>query len=442
MILDLVGNAYKSCDGLSRRSFLRAGALTFGGLTMANALRMQARAGEAGAQGKKTSVILIWQGGGPSHLDMWDLKPNAPSEFRGTFNPIKTNLTGYHVCEHMPKIAKVCNKLAILRSVTHPDGGHESASHTLLTGYKPTNDIPAQEMPSYGSIVSKEMGSKTPGFPSYVAVPTAPRSTAAGYLGVEYNPFETHGDPNSKEFRVRNLRAAGGVSLERMQNRRAMLKQFDTLRRDADSSGLIEGMDAFAEQAFDLVTSPKVQDAFDLNKETDALRERYGRNNWGQSLMLSRRLVESGVRFVTMNMGGWDTHSNNFEEMKKNKLPNFDQSFSALIEDLDQRGILDTTMVLVWGEFGRTPRINATAGRDHWPNAMSVVMAGGGLKKGVVVGESDARAEFPKERPITPQDVLATMYHKLGINTEKTFVNEAERPLEILGTGEPIQEII
>lgn len=443
MFMDLVSGAYKSCDGVSRRSFLRAGALTFGGLTIANAMRQQAMAGENGAAaGKCTNVILIWQGGGPSHLDMWDLKPNAPSEFRGTFNPIKTNVSGYHVGEHMPKIAKICDKLSILRSVTHPDGGHESASHCLLTGYKPTNDIPAQEMPSYGSIVSKELGPKKAGFPGYVAVPTAPRSSAAAYLGVGYNPFETHGDPNSKDFKVRNLQAAGGISLERMKNRRAMLKQFDTLRRDADASGLIEGMDSFSEQAFELVTSPKVQEAFDLNREDDALRERYGRNNWGQSLLLSRRLVESGVRFVTMNMGGWDTHTNNFEELKKNKLPNFDAGYSALIEDLYQRGLLDTTMVLVWGEFGRTPRINATAGRDHWPNVFSVVMAGGGLKRGVVVGESDARAEFPKDRPISPQDVLATMYHKLGINREKTYSNEADRPVEILSAGEPIAEII
>jgi hypothetical protein len=441
MILDLVGDKYKSCDGFSRRSFLRAGALTFGGLTIADMMRLQAQGGEAAAN-KDLSVILIWQGGGPSHMDMWDLKPNAPSEFRGVFNPIKSNISGYNVSEHMPRIAKVCDKLAILRSVTHPDSGHESASHMLLTGYKPTNDIPAQEMPSYGSIVSKELGPKTGGMPGYVAVPDAPRSSAAAYLGVEYNPFETQGDPNSKDFRVRNLTAAGGVSLERLKSRRAMLKQFDTLRRDADSSGLIEGMDAFSAQAFDLVTSPKVQEAFDLSKESDDLRESYGRNRWGQSLLLSRRLVESGVRFVTMNMGGWDTHNNNFEELKKNKLPNFDAGYASLIEDLYQRGRLDNTMVIVWGEFGRTPRINATAGRDHWSNVFSVVMAGGGLKKGVVVGESDARAEFPKERPISPQDVLATMYHKLGIQTDKTYTNEADRPVEILNVGEPIQEII
>lgn len=441
MIIDVEHGRYCSCDGIARRSFLKAGALAFGGLSMSSLFRAQAAAAAEGAAAKDLSVILIWQGGGPSHLDMWDLKPQAPSEFRGTFNPIKSNLDGYQVCEHMPNIAKVCDKLTILRSVTHPDGGHESASHFLLTGYKPTNDIPAQEVPSYGSIVGHELGPRQAGFPAYVSVPTTPRSAAAGYLGVANNPFETHGDPNSNEFKVRNLRAAGNITQERMQNRQELLKHFDKLRRDADASGVIGGMDAFSQQAFELVTSPKVQEAFDLSKEDAKLRETYGRHTWGQSALLGRRLVEAGVRFVTLNMGGWDTHNNNFEELKK-KLPTFDQAYAALIDDLHQRGQLDKTLVLVWGEFGRTPRINATAGRDHWPNVFSVVMAGGGLKKGIVLGESDARAEFPKERPITPQDVLATMYHKLGINREKSFNNEADRPVEILNYGEPIKEII
>jgi uncharacterized protein (DUF1501 family) len=229
--------------------------------------------------------------------------------------------------------------------------------------------------------------------------------------------------------------------MDRLENRRKLLQHFDTLRRDADATGVVEGMDAFSQQAFELVTSPRVQDAFDLSKEDEKLRDQYGRHGWGQSALLSRRLVEAGVRFVTLDMGGWDTHSNNFEELKK-KLPTFDQSYSALIEDLDRRGTLDRTLVLLWGEFGRTPRINPTAGRDHWSNVFSVVLAGGGLKKGIVLGESDARAEFPKERPVTPQDVLATMYHKLGISREKAYNNEADRPVEILNTGTPIPEIL
>jgi len=443
MFINVDQGNYRSCDGIARRNFLKAGALALGGLTLDGMLRKQAEAfaGEIAGANKDLSVILIWQGGGPSHLDMWDMKPQAPAEFRGSFNPIKTNVPGYQVCEHMPRTAQVCDKLTILRSVTHPDSGHESASHFLLTGYKPTNDIPAQEMPSYGSIVGNELGAVKPGYPAYVAVPTAPRSSAAAYLGVANNPFETHGDPNSKEFKVRNLKAPGGITMERLHNRRQLLKQFDTMRRDSDASGVIQGMDTFSQQAFELVTSPKVQDAFDLSKEDEKLRDRYGRHTWGQSALLSRRLVEAGVRFVTFNMGGWDTHNNNFEELKK-KLPTFDTAYATLIEDLHQRGQLDRTLVLLWGEFGRTPRINATAGRDHWSNVFTVVMAGGGLKKGVVLGQSDARAEFPKERPISPQDVLATMYHRLGINREKSYNNEADRPVEILNYGTPIPEII
>ncbi|MBI3874920.1 MAG: DUF1501 domain-containing protein [Verrucomicrobia bacterium] len=442
MTIDVTSGRYGCCDGVSRRSFLKVGALAFGGLTLAGQLRRDAFAAAAGKQTKDLSVILLWQGGGPSHIDMWDLKPNAPSEFRGSFNPISTSIPGYQVSEHMPHIAKICDRLAILRSVSHPDSGHESASHMLLTGYKPTNDIPANEVPSYGSIVSYEMGPRVEGFPAYACVPRAPKSSAAAYLGVAYNPFETQGDPNSSDFKVRNLKLPNGITLERLQQRRELLKTFDNLRRDVDASGLIAGMDSFSQKAFELATSPKVQDAFDISRESDKLRDRYGRHTMGQSTLLARRLVESGVRFVTVDTGGWDTHANNFESLKNSKLPQFDSCYSALIEDLDQRGMLDKTLVLVWGEFGRTPRINKDAGRDHWPNVMTAVLAGGGIKRGIVLGESDARAEFPKERPMTPQDVLSTMYHQLGINQDISYKNEADRPVSILNYGAPIPEII
>ena len=442
MIIDVTNGKYGCCDGVSRRSFLRAGALTFGGLTLTGQLQREALAAAAGEKVKQKSVILIWQGGGPSHLDMWDMKPDAPSEFRGTFSPIRTNLDGLQVCEHMPRIAKICDKIAVIRSCTHPDSGHESASHQLLTGYKPTNDIPANEVPSYGSIVAKEMGPRRAGFPSYCTVPRSPKSTAAAYLGVAYNPFETQGDPNSPDFQVRNLKLPNGISLDRLQQRKDLLQTFDNLRRDADVTGQIAGMDSFTQQAFQLATSPQVQAAFDLNREDSRLRDQYGRNTIGQSTLMARRLVESGVRFVTVDTGGWDTHNNNFETLKTKKLPEFDQSYSALIEDLDKRGLLDSTLVLVWGEFGRTPRINKDAGRDHWSTAMSVVMAGGGIKRGIVLGETDARAEFPKERPVTPQDVLATMYHLLGVDRHKSYINEADRPVEILNDGEPIRELV
>ena len=441
MTLDVHSGSYRCCDGIQRRSFLKTGGLMLGGLSLAGLLRQQARAEAAGESLKDMSVILFWQGGGPSQLDMWDMKPDAPSEFRGTFSPISTNLDGLQVSEHMPRIAKIADKLTVIRSVTHGDSGHESASHTLLTGYKPTNDIPANEAPSYGSVVAKEMGARVDGFPAYVTVPSAPKSSAAAYLGVAYNPFETQGDPNEANFTVQNLKVPGGLTLDRLEQRRAILQHFDTLRRDIDSSGLIGGMDTFAQQAYNIVTSPKVQAAFDISKESDQTRDLYGRTTWGQNTLLARRLIQSGVRFVTVNLGGWDTHANNFESLKK-KLPQYDQAFAALIEDLDQRGMLEKTLVLSWGEFGRTPRINKDAGRDHWPNVFSVPMAGGGLKRGLVLGESDARAEFPKERPVSPQDILATMYHQLGIDQSKNYVNDADRPVPILNYGEPIKEIL
>src|ERR1700761_8014875 len=258
MIIDVKSGAYRCCDGINRRSFLRTGALMLGGLSLSGLLRRQAMAAAAGEPVKDISVILFWQGGGPSQIDMWDMKPDAPSEFRGTFNPISTNLDGLQVCEHMPRIAKIADKLAVIRSGTHPDAGHESASHTLLTGYKPTNDIPANEAPSYGSIVAKEMGARIEGFPAYVTVPTAPKSSLAAYLGVAYNPFETQGDPNTDNFDVKDLKVPGGPTLDRLENRRHILEHFDTLRRDIDSSGLIGGMDTFAQQAYEIVTPPRV----------------------------------------------------------------------------------------------------------------------------------------------------------------------------------------
>ena len=441
MTIDVLNGTYRCCDGISRRNFLRTGSLAFGGLSLSGLLRQQAMAADAGGLTKDMSVILFWQGGGPSQLDMWDMKPDAPSEFRGTFNPINTNLNGLQVCEHMPRIAKICDKLTVIRSATHGDAGHESATHTLLTGYKPTNDIPANEAPSYGSVVSKEMGPRVDGFPAYMALPTAPKSSAAAYLGVAHNPFETQGDPNTDNFSVQNLKVPGGLTMDRLENRRAILQLFDTLRRDIDSSGVIGGMDTFGQQAYNIVTSPKVQAAFDISKEDPKTRDMYGRTTWGQNTLLARRLVEAGVRFVTINVGGWDTHANNFESLKK-KLPDYDQAFAGLIEDLSQRGQLKNTLVLSWGEFGRTPRINKDSGRDHWANVFSVAMAGGGLKEGYVLGESDARAEFPKDKPVSPQDILATMYHQLGIDQTKNYTNEAERPVPILNYGEPIQDII
>jgi hypothetical protein len=441
-MLEITGGGYQSCDGLSRRSFLRAGALGLTGVTLADVFRIRAARAEQGAPARDTSVILIWKGGGPSHLDMWDLKPDAPSEYRGDFKPIATNVEGIKIGEHLPLSAQQMDKFAIVRSVTHPDSGHESASHYLLTGYKPTNDIPAQEMPSYGSITAKVRGPRRPGLPAYLAVPSAPRSSAAGYLGVPYNPFSVGGDPNSDKFSVKNLTLPGGIDLARLESRHKLLGSIDTLRRDSDRSGLMGGLDAFTAKAFEMVTGPAAREAFALNKEDAATRELYGKTNLGQSMLLARRLVEAGVTFVTVNAGGWDTHANNFEALKSKKLPDFDRGWAALVQDLHRRNLDRDVLVLVWGEFGRTPRVNKDAGRDHWPGAQSVVFAGGGLKMGQTIGSTDDKAEKPKDRPLTPEDVLATMYRHLGIDIEQEFTNEAQRPLRILSGGEPIRELV
>jgi hypothetical protein len=440
-MLSVLGDRYAKCDGTSRRGFLQAGVLGLTGLTLADVLRSRAARAASGKPVKDTSVILIWKGGGPSHLDTWDLKPAAPAEFRGDFQPIASSVPGIDVCELLPQSAAQMDKFAIVRSVTHPDAGHESASHYLLTGYKPTNDIPSNEMPSYGSVTAKERGPRRPGLPAYVALPQAPRSSAAAYLGVAYNPFSVGADPSQNNFSVRNLTLPNGLSLSRLESRRALLKNIDTLRRESDQSGLMEGLDAFTQKAFEMVTSPAAQRAFALDREDADLRDRYGRNKLGQSLLLARRLVEAGVTFVTVDAGGWDTHANNFESLRK-KLPEFDQGWGTLMADMAARGLLDNTLVLVWGEFGRTPRINTNAGRDHWPGAMSVVLAGGGLQMGQAIGQSDAKAEYPKERPLTPEDILSTMYHVLGIDQEKEYYNDAERPIKILGTGSPIKELV
>jgi hypothetical protein len=441
-MLSIHGEKYATCSGMNRRSFLKAGFLGLGGLTLADVLRLRAEQAAAGRPSRDTSVILIWKGGGPSHLDTWDLKPDAPAEYRGDFRPIRTNVPGIDISEHLPRSARQMDKYSIVRSVTHPDAGHESASHYLLTGYKPTNDIPAQEMPSYGSIVAKERGSRQPGIPAYITVPNAPRSSAAGYLGVSYNPFSVGDDPNGANFSVRNLTLPNGISMNRLDSRRRLLQSIDTLRRDSDQTGLMDGFDAFTRQAFEMVVSPAAQRAFNINQEDSRSRDQYGRNSVGQSMLLARRLIEAGVTFVTVNAGGWDTHANNFEELKNRKLPMFDTAWAALMEDMHTRGLLANTLVLVWGEFGRTPRINPGAGRDHWPGAMSVVMAGGGLRMGQAIGVTDARAEYPRERPISPEDILSTMYRVLGIDQNREYHNEAQRPLKILNNGEPIRELV
>jgi hypothetical protein len=427
---------------MSRRSFLRVGFLGLAGLTLADHLRLKAAAAERGQTTRDTAVILLWLGGGPSHIDMYDLKPDAPAEFRGEFRPIATNVPGTHVSEHLPHEARIMDKISVVRSATHTNAGHGMGTHWMLTGYVPTIEINDNLNPSCGSIVARMRGANAPRMPAYVCVPNPPPSANAAYLGVAYNPFSPADDPNRAGFQVRNLRLMPQVDLGRFRNRRQLLRGVDNLRRDVDIEGTAEGYDRFYREAFEIVTSKNCRNAFDIEREEPRLRDRYGRDSWGQSALLARRLVEGGATYVTVNMGGWDTHNNNFQSLKTRNLPRYDQAIAALVQDLHERGLHRRVLVISYGEFGRTPRVNGTAGRDHWPGAMSVVFAGGGLRMGQMIGTTDSRAEYPTSRAASPQDVLATMYHVLGIDYRHEFHDAGQRPIPILNEGRPIEELI
>jgi hypothetical protein len=441
-MLEVRGPGYRCCDGMSRRSFLKVGFLGLGGLTLADHLRLKARAQERGRQTRDTAVILLWLGGGPSHIDMYDLKPDAPAEFRGEFRPVATNVSGIRISEHLPRQARIMDKMSVVRSATHTNAGHGMGTHWMLTGYVPTIEINDNLNPSCGSVVARMRGANAPRMPAYVCLPNPPPSANAAYLGVAYNPFSPSSDPNSPGFRVRDLRLMPNVDLNRLRNRRDLLRGLDNLRRDVDIMGSAEGYDRFYREAFEIVTSANCRAAFDIHREDPRVRDRYGRDTWGQSALLARRLVEAGVTYVTVNMGGWDTHNNNFQSLRTRNLPRYDQAIAALIEDIYERGLDRRILVISYGEFGRTPRINTTAGRDHWPGAMSVVYSGGGLRMGQMIGTTDSRAEYPTCRAASPGDVLSTMYHVLGIDCHHEFHDAAQRPLRILSEGRAIEELI
>src|SRR5438067_778860 len=422
----------------SRRTFLRVGSLALGGLTLPGLLQLRAR-GAQSSSGSRKSVILIWQAGGPSHIDMYDLKPNAPSEVRGEFRPIATNVPGIQIGEHLPQQAKVMDKLAVLRSAHHTNAGHGMGAQWMLTGYQPTIEVNDNIYPSCGSVVARMKGPNESGLPAYVNLPRTLGLGKAAYLGASYNPFAPDANPNDPNFRVRNLQRPGRVGADRLDRRRQLVSDLDTIRRDIDTRGDLGGLDTFYRDAMEMVTSTKAQAAFDVGREPVKLRDRYGRNDLGQCCLLARRLVEAGVTFVTVQAGGgWDTHGDNFKQLKTKLLPQFDQAVAALVTDLCDRGLQDDVLVMAMGEFGRTPKVNKDAGRDHWPGAMSVLYAGGGLKMGQAVGTTNALAEYATSRPATPGCVLATMYHVLGIDHKHAFYDQAQRPLPILSEGEPI----
>jgi hypothetical protein len=426
---------------IGRRTFLKVGALGLGGLTLPGLLRLRAHG--AGASGSRKSVILVWQAGGPSHIDMYDLKPSAPVEVRGEFKPIATNVPGIQIGEHLPRQAKIMDKLAILRSAYHTNAGHGMGAQWMLTGYMPTIEVNDNIYPSCGSVVAKLRGPNEPGLPAYVNLPRVLSLGKAAYLGTSYNPFAPDADPNQDNFQVRNLRLPGRVDASRLNRRRDLLQSLDSIRRDVDTKGDVAGLDSFYRDALEMVTNRRALQAFDICQEPDRLREQYGRHDLGQCCLLARRLVEAGVTFVTIQAGGgWDSHKDNFKELKTKLLPKFDQAVAALVSDLYDRGLQNDVLVMAMGEFGRTPKINKDAGRDHWPGAMSILYAGGGLKMGQAIGTTNATAEYPTSKPATPGCVLSTMYHVLGIDYRHVFYDDGQRPLPVLNEGEPVQELI
>lgn len=447
----LWGNSNRFCDKVSRRNFLQIGALGIGGLSLADVLRLRA---QAGTGRKPRAVIMICLAGGPSHIDMYDLKPDAPADYRGEFKPIKTNVPGFEICEHLPKQAQIADKLALVRTVQYV----EPMQHELQEVY--SGFTKAAKRPSFGSVISR-FREPVRELPSYVTLDYGVAEyESAQYLGAAHRPLPIASNEGGG---VRNLSLAYGVSRVKLDNRRDLLTSFDGMRRDLDTRRESADMDAYTARAFDIITSAKAREAFNLDREPDRVRERYGPKGqkytyvgktldspWeGDKFLLARRLVEAGVSVVTFRIGQWDHHGNVIQASNgisiwhslRTVMPLLDRSIHALVTDLHERGLSDEVLVLIWGEMGRTPRISL-AGRDHWMDAGYALFAGGGLRSGIVVGETDSKAERPKNRPLGPQNVLATVYHGMGIDPQKTVPDFAGRPQYLLDEREPIAELV
>ena len=429
--------------GIDRRGFLSVGTVGGLGLSLGHFLRMQAARAEANPgtpprQAAAQSVISIYLPGGVAHQETFDPKPLAPAEYRGPFGSIDTALPGVRFGELLPHTAKIADMLAICRSMTHGEAAHERGTHNMFTGYRPS---PALQYPSFGSVISHEFGPRD-NLPPYVCIPNQPNEFAgSGYLSSAYSGFSLGADPADGRFKVRDLNLPEGVDEPRFDKRRRMLDVVNDHFRQTETSDSLDALDTFYQRAYGLISSAKAQEAFDLKKEPDAIKDEYGRNPAGLRMLLARRLVESGVRFVTLTYGGWD-HHDKIEKGIKSQAPAFDQGFATLIRDLDRRGLLASTLVCVGTEFGRTPKINPTAGRDHWPKVFSIVMAGGGIKGGIVHGSSNATAAEPEDDPLTVEDWATTVYDRLGIDARKELMAPGARPVEIVDGGKVVQQLI
>ena len=444
----------RDCEGFSRRDFIKVGSAGLLGLTLPQLLKIESEArAEPAVQRpnpRATSVIMVWLSGGPATIDMWDLRPNAPEGIRGEFREIPTSADGIRICEHLPQMARVMDRCSVVRSLAHTIPSHGPATIHMTTGNRPT---PALQYPALGSVVTRLVPSAA-GVPPYVTFTELRNGSAgqAGYLGTAYNPFIVEGNPQAagransataNNLRVRGITLPTGFTLEQLENRDRLLQNFDAGFENVDrNADLVGGLDAFHRQALEILRSDKTRNAFNLAQEPDQLRQRYGVTPFGQGALAARRLIEAGVRFTTVSLGGWDTHGQTFNAHRARLLPQLDQVLSTLIQDLDDRGMLENTIVYCAGEFGRTPRINQNAGRDHWARSMAVVLAGGGIKRGYVHGSTDAQGMAPATDPCTPDDVASTIFQQLGIDPHSELQTPTGRPVQLFREGRVIPRLL
>ena len=442
------GKKQTLCDKVSRRDALTVGATgLLGGLSLPGVMNMQVNAA-SGKAVKAKSCIFIMLEGGPSHIDMWDLKPDAPSEIRGPFNPISTNVPGTQIGEILPECSKIVDKFAIMRSHSHGDNAHQTGRHWVLTGYPPNfpdgqaKGIPFNQLyPSLGSMISRELGHRG-AVPPYIEVPEPLGLGGPGFFGPQFAPFTIETDPVEPTFEVRDLNIAKGIDESRFARRRRLLQGADLLGEGGKSDGKAATMQTYYEKALQLVTSPEAKKAFRIQDEDQKMRDAYGMTSIGQCSLLARRLVEAGSRFIGISHGSWDTHVDNFTGHEKALVPPTDKAFSTLVLDLEERGLLDETLVVMMGEMGRTPRINKDAGRDHWSACQAVIFAGGGTKQGIVIGESDDTASYPTSRPYSIEDLLHTILSLMGINPGKVYETPLGRPVPLVNGGDLITELL
>jgi hypothetical protein len=450
------------CPGpMGRREFMQVGALALGGITLPEVIQQKALAGHAS---RDTSVIMLYQHGGASQFETWDIKPDAPSEIRSQFSAIRTNVPGMDICEHFPLQAKIADKFSLVRSLHHDVGIHSDGGIVALTGKRPSKLDPTSqsksEHPDFGHVASQALGFRN-ALPPYVTVPQHPYMTRPTYLGLHHQSFQV-ADPNSSGYQTPQLKLSAGRDAKQLANRRQLLHDLDRIRRDIDSNGELEGVDQFRRLAYEMLSSPAAAQAFDITAEPEDLRKQYGLNTWGQSCLLARRLAEAGVPVINIycntpksgkEFTNWDDHPGNaqrpghFAHYMRTRLPYLDQCLSALIEDIYARGLDRKIMVVVVGEFGRTPKMrygppNNSYGRDHWPQAYTALVSGGGFRMGQVIGATNSKGEYPVQRPLTPQDLLATVYHHLGVDYQATYPDYFGRPVHILPHGKPIRELI